>query len=91
MFIVPTTEIEEYNIIDPKPLEIQEEPKSIAVMEEKLEESVEEKVEENLVTKTLQLCEDKWEQLSNIYQHINPFKDEREYLSIGPNDFVILK
>lgn len=36
------------------------------------------------------LCDNKWEQLWAIYPHIAPFKDEREFLSIGPNDFVIL-
>lgn len=34
--------------------------------------------------------ESKWNQLSAIYPHINPFQDEREYLSISPRDFVIL-
>lgn len=34
--------------------------------------------------------EDKWDQLWAIYPHINPFSDEREYLSLGPSDFVIL-
>ena len=33
--------------------------------------------------------EDKWKQLSSIYPHITPFQDEREYLSLGPEDFVI--
>ncbi len=36
------------------------------------------------------LCENKWMQLWKIYPHINPFRDEREYLSIGPCDFVLL-
>lgn len=36
------------------------------------------------------LAENKWKQLCAIYPHIAPFKDEREYLSIGPGDFVIL-
>lgn len=36
------------------------------------------------------LSEDKWKQLSSIYPHIAPFHDERDYLSIGPGDFVIL-
>lgn len=35
------------------------------------------------------LAEDKWEQLWNIYPHISPFRDKREYLSIRPADFVI--
>lgn len=36
------------------------------------------------------LFEDKWKQLSCIYPHISPFHDGRDYLSIGPGDFVIL-
>jgi len=36
------------------------------------------------------LQENKWKQLSQIYEHIAPFGDERDYLSIGPGDFVIL-
>jgi len=40
--------------------------------------------------KTLWIQDDKWRQLWEIYPHISPFKDEREYLSIAPNDFVIL-
>ena len=35
------------------------------------------------------LQENKWQQLSDIYPHISPFHDERDYLSIGPEDFVI--
>lgn len=34
--------------------------------------------------------EEKWKQLSSLYPHVKPFDDEREYLTIGPNDFVIL-
>lgn len=36
------------------------------------------------------LREDKWEQLWTIYPHVRPFSDEREYLSVGLNDFVLL-
>lgn len=36
------------------------------------------------------LQESKWRQLESIYPHIKPFRDERDYLSIGPGDFVIL-
>lgn len=32
----------------------------------------------------------KWEQLSAIYPHIAPFEDERDYLKLGPEDFVVL-
>lgn len=38
---------------------------------------------------TPQPLENKWEQLFAIYPHITPFGDEREYLSLGPEDFVI--
>lgn len=34
---------------------------------------------------------DKWEQLSHMYPHLHPFEDEREYLSISPKDFVVLR
>lgn len=34
---------------------------------------------------------DKWEQLSHTYPVIHPFQDEREYLSVAPKDFVVLR
>lgn len=34
---------------------------------------------------------DKWEQLCSMYPAIHPFRDEREYLSIAPKDFVVLR
>lgn len=34
---------------------------------------------------------EKWEQLSHMYPIIHPFDDEREYLSIAPKDFVVLR
>ncbi len=36
------------------------------------------------------MSEDKWQQLQKIYPHIRPFQDKREYLSLRPEDFVIL-
>lgn len=36
------------------------------------------------------MLENKWAQLSDIYPHICPFQDERDYLRIGPEDFVVL-
>ncbi len=39
--------------------------------------------------KMVKLLEDKWQQLDAIYPHINPFQDEREYLSLSPADFVL--
>lgn len=35
------------------------------------------------------LLEDKWQQLCAIYPHIQPFRDERDYLSIRPADFLL--
>lgn len=40
---------------------------------------------------TLQMKDTKWEQLSSIYPHIHPFRDTREFLSMGPEDFVVLR
>ena len=39
--------------------------------------------------KQIKPMEDKWPQLWAIYPHIRPFQDQREYLSIGPSDFVL--
>ncbi len=40
--------------------------------------------------KALRMQEDKWQQLSTIYPHIQPFKDSRDYLKLNPEDFVIM-
>ncbi len=39
--------------------------------------------------RAVKLLEEKWQQISAIYPHIRPFHDEREYLSLGPSDFVL--
>lgn len=39
--------------------------------------------------RTARLRESKWKQLCDIYPHIQPFQDKRDYLSISPADFVI--
>lgn len=51
------------------------------------EKSQEEKI---LETTAMPLQDSKWKQLWVIYPHISPFRDEREFLSVGPGDFVIL-
>lgn len=38
----------------------------------------------------VQMLEDKWKQICAVYPHSFPFQDEREYLTLGPSDFVIL-
>lgn len=45
--------------------------------------------EETRKRKPVKLLENKWVQLWAIYPHIKPFNDEREYISIGPSDFVL--
>lgn len=40
-------------------------------------------------SRIIPLLEDKWNQICAIYPHVKPFQDEREYLSIGPADFVM--
>lgn len=37
------------------------------------------------------LSTDKWTQLTRYYKKINPFEDDRNYLSITPRDFVVLQ
>ena len=38
-----------------------------------------------------ELCEDKWTQLTQYYRKARPFGDNREYLSVSPEDFIILR
>ena len=35
------------------------------------------------------MLDDKWMQLCAIYPHVQPFRDERDYLSIKPADFLL--
>lgn len=76
---------------------------AVKVAEEATEEAAEEAAEETAEETAVEAAEgnavgeehfplqdDKWKQLWTIYPHIIPFRDEREYLSVGPNDFVIL-
>lgn len=44
---------------------------------------------EKQTSRVIPLLEDKWNQICAIYPHVKPFEDEREYLSIGPADFVM--
>ena len=47
------------------------------------------RVREETGRQIMTLQEDKWRQLCTVYPHVNPFGDEREYLSVGPADFVL--
>lgn len=44
---------------------------------------------EKQTSRVIPLLEDKWNQICAIYPHVKPFEDQREYLSIGPADFVM--
>lgn len=41
--------------------------------------------------KAVAMYSDKWEQLKSQYKIIHPFGDEREFISIEPKDFVVLR
>lgn len=47
--------------------------------------------QEKTLETPMRLLEDKWLQICSIYPHIRPFQDEREYLSIGPADFLLFQ
>ena len=67
---------------------VPEAPEALKSQETESKESGEQsrgKTEEEAV----RLLEDKWQQLSAIYPHIQPFQDERDYLSLTPSDFVM--
>ncbi len=54
------------------------------------EEPIAEPENRETQVKMERLSGDKWIQLNRIYPHIRPFGDKREYLSVGPRDFVVL-
>lgn len=62
---------------------------------EVLQETEQEKGEEETGEKETAIARmpagNKWQQLWEIYPHINPFEDGREYLMVKPEDFVILQ
>ena len=89
---VKNEEPQEDNALPVKNEELQED-NALPVENKELQEtealSGEGKESQRKEVMTLPLQEDKWKQLSSIYPHIAPFQDDREYLSIGPGDFVI--
>lgn len=34
--------------------------------------------------------DDKWRQLEQVFSHVHPFGDKREYLSVEPKDYIVL-
>lgn len=66
--------------------------------ETEAEEMTEQPVEEQIMTGQIsteqiptEFCMDKWERLQQLYPTVHPFRDEREFLSVTPQDFVILE
>jgi len=76
-----------------KPVHSEGEPE-ISLQPEKTSSPREEnsfmKEEEKPDLKAVSIPSDKWEQLKSQYRLIHPFKDEREFISIEPRDFVVL-
>lgn len=60
------------------------------IAEEETKEAEQVKQEPEPAEKKVLLHDEKWKQLWEIYPHIRPFRDGREYLSVGPGDFVVL-
>lgn len=63
--------------------QIEEEPESAEIVPARVEEP-----EHDPVAAVIK--DDKWDQLWAIYPHKRPFSDDREYLALGPGDFVVL-
>ncbi len=85
--IVPEVEIsgmeESLSLEELRPLE---EPQRLEI--ERLGEQRDLLDTDNAVSMSIK--DDKWEQLWAIYPHKCPFSDDREYLAVGPGDFVVL-
>lgn len=65
-------------------------PKEEIIVDEEKENAF--KRAEETVPRSLQrqMKSTKWKQLSEIYPHIRPFDDDREYLRMAPEDLVVL-
>lgn len=82
----------EKEVIAEDKIKIQEQIVSANTIEEESTIKTENRISaEKKKENVLQMKDTKWEQLSSIYPHIHPFRDTREFLSVGPEDFVILR
>ena len=80
---------------------VKEEPSEDKTTDEGTDQTIERetKIQERCISawpvketkNAIHMKDTKWEQLSSIYPHIHPFRDTREFLSVGPEDFVILR
>lgn len=71
-------------------VKLQEEGGQNTVSLNEIEETKADTAQRDSKCKPERLSGDKWVQLNRIYPHIRPFGDKREYLSVGPRDFVVL-
>ena len=72
-----------------KPEEEQEQKEALPISDTQKKEQVIEAPKEEL--KAISVYTDKWEQLKSQYKIVHPFGDEREFISIEPKDFVVLR
>lgn len=80
----PTLEDVSGNMPEPEPI-VERMPS-----EEFVEEDEKVEVESEKKTQNPVIYDNKWRQLCQMFESIQPFHDERSYLSITPRDFVVL-
>lgn len=91
--VIDVAEIEGVTLQEPQPENLPESTDPADMRESADPADMGERTEPQRTRQTPRMAsmsEDKWRQLQKIHPHIRPFQDEREYLSLRPEDFVIL-
>lgn len=91
--VIDAAEIEGVTLQEPQPENLPESTDPVDMRESADPADMGERTEPQRTRQTPRMAsmsEDKWRQLQKIHPHIRPFQDEREYLSLRPEDFVIL-
>lgn len=91
--VIDAAEIEGVTLQEPQPENLPESTDPADMRESADPADMGERTEPQRTRQTPRMAsmsEDKWRQLQKIHPHIRPFQDEREYLSLRPEDFVIL-
>lgn len=91
--VIDAAEIEGVTLQEPQPENLPESTDPADMRESADPTDMGERTEPQRTRQTPRMAsmsEDKWRQLQKIHPHIRPFQDEREYLSLRPEDFVIL-
>lgn len=74
-----------------EPIEKEVQIKAVPIKEEpQIEKVLEDRPLSNLNRSAGRILDDKWKQLEQVFSHIHPFGDAREYLSVTPKDFIVL-